>query len=224
MLVQKDDGTALDLLGATVPAKENTERAEHTALAAARLIERWRADGHPNLAALQASITDEVQDLERVIWEVILRRMPDYAEGVQLDALGRLVGQPRNGLSDAAYLVRIKVRVRINQSFGRPIDVIEVLQTLGLLGIYLTEYPVASFSIHLDSPTDSAVVDRELPGIIAQARAGGVTAIVSYPVDRVSFRGAFFGSASAFGLNDTRGWSSSYNGSIGGLFGRGARA
>src|SRR5437879_2909075 len=72
----------------------------HVELALSRLIERWKADVNPNLAAFVSSCAEEVQELENAIWFVIFGRMPDYAEGAQLDMLGRIVGQGRNSLSD----------------------------------------------------------------------------------------------------------------------------
>jgi hypothetical protein len=224
MLTQLPGGTAIDTEGNTVIAADNGEIRMHTTQALSRLIERWRADNNPNLAALVMSVNDEVQELENAIWDVIVGRLPDYAEGAQLDALGRTVGQSREGLGDAAFRAHIKARVRINQSFGTPADVIEVLRLVDSVAFHLVELGTATFSVYYDAPPSNAAIGHEIPTLVRQARAAGVRATVSFPVDLVGGRGAFFGSTGAPTLNAARGWSSSYNSAVGGLFGHAATA
>jgi|SRR5215204_1320545 len=227
MLTQLPGGTAIDPSGDAVAATDNGEVRLHTPLALSRLIERWKADANPNLAALVSSVTDEVQDLENVIWDVIVARLPDYAEGVQLDALGRLVGQRRDGLGDASYRAHIKARIRINQSFGQARDVIAVLKLLDTAAFHLAEEGTATFRVFYDEPPTTAAIGHELPNLIRDTRAAGVRVTVSFPVDRVTARGAFFGSSYDPALNAARGFSSSYDVSppnVGGLFGHAAVA
>lgn len=222
MLIQLPGGTVIDTEGNAVA--DNGEIRAHSTQALSRLIERWRADKNPNLAALVTSVNDEVQELENAIWDVIVGRLPDYAEGEQLDALGRIVGQRRDGLGDAAYRAHIKARVRINQSFGTPLDVIEVLRLVDTVTFHLVEEGTASFRIFYDAPPSNAAIGHEIPSLVRQARAAGVRATVSFPVDLATGRGAFFGSSYSPTLNATRGFSSSYNSAVGGLFGHAAVA
>ena len=187
-----------------------------------RLIARW-AD-KPNVRALLTMLLEQVQELEEAIWLVIYGRMVEYAEGVQLDMLGRLVGEDRNSLSDDLYRVRIRVRIRINQSFGTSKDVIEMLRIADSAAFHLREFSIAAFSVWYDEPPSSAAVGHELAGLVAQTRAAGVSGRVTFPVDRETGRGAFFGSVAEPALNAARGFSSIYNSDIGGLFGHTARA
>jgi hypothetical protein len=196
----------------------------HVELALSRLIERWKADANPNLAAIVSSCAEEVQELENAIWFVIFGRMPDYAEGAQLDMLGRIVGQGRNGLSDDQYRAHIKARIRINQSYGRAFDVIEVLRLIDTVPFRLVEFGTASFRVTYDAPPTDAGLGHEIPELIRQSRAAGVSAYVSFPVDRLTGRGAFFGSAYGPTLNSARGFSSSYDPTVGGLYSHTARA
>lgn len=225
MLIQLPDGTALDAEGSVVPAKQNTERAAHTATALDRLIERWRAERNPNLAALISSITDEVQEIEDAIHAMFLAFDPTRAVGAQLDTLGRLVGQRRNGLTDEEYRPYISARIRINQSFGRGLDVIGVIKIVETAAVFhLTEFGTASFRIDFETPPATAGVGRAIPTMVSEARAAGVSGLVSFPVDRVGNRGAFFGSTYDPALNAARGFSSSYDSTVGGLFGHTARS
>lgn len=223
MLIQLPGGSALNVTGAEIDAQDNGEVRLHTPLALSRLIERWRAENNPQLANLLSSYTDEVQELENAIWDVMVGRLTDYASGVQLDALGRIVGQKRESLGDAAYRAHIKARIRINQSFGQPRDVIAVIKLVDSAAFHLAEFPTASFRVWFDAPPANAAVGHELPKLIKQTRAAGVSGIVSFPVDRLTGRGAFFGSSYAPTLNVARGFSSSYDSTVGGLFGHVAR-
>ena len=223
MLVQLPGGTAIDASGDDVAATDNGEIRLHTPLALSRLIERWKAENNPQLAALLTSYTDEVQELENAIWDVMVGRLTDYASGVQLDALGRIVGQKRESLGDAAYRAHIKARVRINQSFGQAKDIIAVIKLVDSAVFHITEYPTASFAVWFDAPPANASVGHELPSLIKQTRAAGVGGLVSFPVDRLNGRGAFFGSSYNPALNAARGFSSSYDSTVGGLFGHAAR-
>lgn len=224
MLIQLPGGTAIDADGDTVAAVDNGEIRAHTPLALSRLIERWKAENNPQLAALLTSYTDEVQELENAIWDVIVGRLTDYAEGVQLEALGHIVGQKRDGLGDAAYRAHIKARIRINQSFGQPQDVIAVIRLVDTVSFHLAEFPVAAFHVWFDEPPTNASIGHELPKLIKQTRAAGVSGLVSFPVDRLTGRGAFFGSSYAPTLNAARGFSSNYNITVGGLIGHAANA
>lgn len=224
MLIQLPGGSAISTDGTVVSSADNGEIVLHTTLALSRLIERWKAEAHPNLAALLASYTDQIQELEGVVWDVIVARLPDYAEGAQLDALGRLVGQRREGLGDAAYRAHIKARVRTNQSFGRSQDVIAMLKLITASAFHLREASRAAFVISFDAPPENTSLGHEIPALVKQTRAAGVGTLVTMPVDRATSRGAFYGSSYAPTLNAARGFSSSYNATVGGLYGHAARA
>lgn len=221
MIIQLPGGSAVGSDGTIIDAENNGSIVLHTTKALSRLIERWKAESHPNIAGLLASYLDQCQELENVIWDVIVARLPDYAEGAQLDALGRLVGQRRNGLGDAAYRAHIKARVRINQSFGQARDVIEMLRLVTASAFHLAEAGTAAFSIWFDEPTENTSIGREIPSLVKQARAAGVSAFVAMPV---AAGGAFYGSSYAPTLNAATGYSSSYNSAVGGKYGHAARA
>lgn len=196
----------------------------HVEAGLSRLIERWKADTRPNMGKLLAPLLEECQELENAIWSVIYGRTIDYAEGEQLDMLGRIVGQPRNGLDDDAYRAHVNARIRINRSFGTSNDVIAVIRLIDSAAFHLTEGERASFLVYFDEPPSNAGIGRELGNLIKQARAAGVAGLVTMPVDRDEGRGAFFGSVYDPPLNAARGWSSVYDTTVGGLFGHAKRA
>jgi len=81
----------------------------------------------PNLNAFLRALLRQVQYAEDAFYSVILSRFIGYASGVQLDAIGRLVGEARLGRSDdAEYRSAIRLRIFVNGSSGRPEDIIYV--------------------------------------------------------------------------------------------------
>ena len=223
MIIQLPGGTAIDAEGDTIAADDNGSVRTHTPLALSRLIERWKAENNPQLANLLSSYTDEIQELENAIWDVIVGRLTDYAVGEQLNVLGRIVGQKRESLGDAAYRAHIKARIRINQSFGQPRDVIAVIKLVDTVDFHLVEYPNAHFYVWFDEPPTNASIGHELPSLIRQTRAAGVGALVEFPVDRLDGRGSFHGSEYDALLHVAEGHSSEYDSTVGGLHGHAAR-
>lgn len=71
-----------------------------------------------------------MQALEDVIYQVMNGFLLDNAVGVQLDALGSIVKEPRRGRIDARYRKAIRVRIRVNRSKGRTIDMVAVVKLL----------------------------------------------------------------------------------------------
>ncbi len=207
------------------PSTDTTEgavaesSAGHVEVGLGRLIERWK--GKPNVEAFLRSYLEQIQDLEEAIWFVIFGRMPDYAEGVQLDQLGKIVGRARDGMPDDAFRLYIKAQIRVNQSFGTVPDLIAIIQTIETAAFRVYEYPTAAFLIAFtEAPTSPA--GRVIPALVKAGRAVGVGGLVTMPLD--ADRGALFGSVYAPALNATRGFSSFYDGSVGGLYGHAARA
>lgn len=84
----------------------------------------------PNLNAIVAAFLRQVQRAENAFSEVITARFLSFAQGKQLDALGRLNGEDRLGRGDAAYRRAIRLRIFINGSSGRPEDLIYVARQL----------------------------------------------------------------------------------------------
>lgn len=80
----------------------------------------------PRLNAILASYAAQADALEAVFWQLLTERNVDNAVGVQLDILGKLVGQPRVGTTDETYRLFIRTRIRANRSKGRASDAIAV--------------------------------------------------------------------------------------------------
>ncbi len=84
----------------------------------------------PNLNAFLAALLKQVQKVEDVFAQIITTRFLGFATGAQLDALGRLVGRARLGLTDDPYRQAIRLQVYINGSDGRCEDLLYVAQQI----------------------------------------------------------------------------------------------
>lgn len=86
----------------------------------------------PRLQAVLSSWLTQADKLEDAAIGVRIGRTIDNGEGVQLDILGKLIGQERVG-DDDTYRVFLRTRVRANRSRGQSADLIAVI-ALGLPG------------------------------------------------------------------------------------------
>jgi hypothetical protein len=87
--------------------------------------------GKPRIASFVWAITTEVQELEDAILSVISLRMVDNAGDVQLEVLGRIVGQRNTGGFDTElYRSIIKAKIRTNRSRGTLRDILEVVRLI----------------------------------------------------------------------------------------------
>ena len=90
----------------------------------AMLLEQFK--DKPRLAALLGVFLGQVQAAESALWQLFSERTVDTAIGVQLDSLGTIVGETRQGLSDADYRTLIRGRIAANKSMGREGDLRDV--------------------------------------------------------------------------------------------------
>ena len=157
----------------------------HQNKAPALTIERWHKE---HFLALQATYTPEIQEVENALWEIWISRFIDYAQGEQLNMLGRLVGEGRNGRNDPNYRVRIRARIAINESLGRPQDVIKILRLLDPATAILVEFGPAAFRIDFQAPLTGLATGVEIASIVSEARAAGVGASVVMPTAADVFR------------------------------------
>ena len=136
------------------------QRDDVTELALARFVEQFK--GAPNLEAMVSVFTERTQALEDSVWLLYTERWLDTADGVQLDALGEIVGQDREGRDDATYRLWIRARMYVNRSTGTPDDTMNVLALVApdAEGVTLTEDPPASyrvFAYNIDDDLSEAI-------------------------------------------------------------------
>lgn len=180
---------------------------DHADRAVVRLLQQYR-DG-VSVPAMVRAATAPLQELEDVLWDIRLRRAIENAEGQQLDVLGAIVGQLREGRTDAVYRIWIRARMRINTGSGTPEDILQVFAaiTQGSVQLVLEEQFPAALVIKVGS--ESIVDPAELASLLRLAKAAGVGAVLesASSADTTSFafdpNGAGFGDATNGALGGT---------------------
>ena len=91
-----------------------TKITTHSADAVARLLHQYK--GAANIEGLLGVYGTQVQELEDATHAMLLNRTLENATGDQLDALGEIVGQERQGADDEDYRIKLKFRIGVNVS------------------------------------------------------------------------------------------------------------
>lgn len=76
------------------------------------------SDAPNNISKLLSALVVPFVDLEAVLQQLLLNRSIATATATQLDVLGKIVGQPRDGLDDDDYRRYIRARVAAHRSDG----------------------------------------------------------------------------------------------------------
>jgi hypothetical protein len=105
-----------------------TQITNHSAQALARLKEQFK--DKPKYIDLILSFTNQIQPLEDALWQLLTERAVDTAIGVQLDNLGTIVGEARNGDTDDDYRPRIRARIWVNRASGLTEELIQAVLLL----------------------------------------------------------------------------------------------
>lgn len=106
---------------------EDDGTTDQVATALSRLPQQFRSSAQPNIEAYMRMLASPLQDVQRAALDVLLLRTIDTATDAQLDWLGRIVGQPRNGVvDDELYRRYLRARISTNRSKGRVEDLIRI--------------------------------------------------------------------------------------------------
>lgn len=84
----------------------------------------------PRLNVILKAFARQADELEAVFWQILDARNIDKAVGIQLDIIGKLVGQPRVGTDDEVYRLYLKARIRSNRSSGKNIDIFALMELM----------------------------------------------------------------------------------------------
>ncbi len=171
----------------------------HPNKAASRLIERFRK---PAYKAFLRACALEVQEAENMLWNVLLSRYVDHAEGVSLNYIGNRVGEPRASLNDPDYRVRIKARILINRSKGRAEDVLGIIRALGSHGRWRNTHRASARVELLETPANASTA-AQIADLLGQAVSGGVRLHVSMPTSATPFRLGHVGGDDNGGILDS---------------------
>lgn len=115
----------------------------------------------------------KIQELEEVFRQLLLRLDIDNAVGAQLDGIGSIVGQAREGNDDDKYKILIKLRIGINVSEGTIEDIITIWKLVtGGTDVTIRE----AYPAKIELTTDTYVTEdiAWIKGKMEEVLAGGV--------------------------------------------------
>jgi len=166
---------------------------QHTTQGLLRLLSQFQ--GQPNFEGQLRSFLSEVQDLEKMLYDLMALRYLNTAVGAQLDGIGRIVEENRLGRSDTDYRAAIRSRIRINLGDSQIEDVHYVFDLL-LPGrtFEMIDEPDAAFMYIINEAVVAGVdpSPAQLSLQMSKTRGGGirVTLIWSIADEANSFRTA----------------------------------
>lgn len=127
-----------------------------------------------NLRALVSAIAEEIQIAEDTLQDLLYGLRLDAATGAQLDLLGKLFGEARDGLPDVLYRRFIEARLMIRLSQGTPDQVAMIASRLVAVPVeYRPAYP-AGYRLQYTVPVavDAGLRARILARITEATPAG----------------------------------------------------
>jgi hypothetical protein len=134
----------------------------------------------PKLRGMVEAMVRPLQDALATIEQLRTERWPDTAIGVQLDGVGQIVGEPRNGRGDDEYRAAIAFRIFVNTSNATPGDLIQGLRTLTQADEiqYIEQYP-ATAMLFTGGPVVPVGLQETMQSL-APAAISDVQIMVSY--------------------------------------------
>jgi hypothetical protein len=163
---------------------EDDGTTDQVATALSRLPQQFRSSAQPNIEAFMRMLASPLQDFQRAALDVLLLRTIDTAIGAQLDWLGRIVGQSRDGVvDDELYRRYLRARISTNRSKGRFADLIKISRLVvdeDALRVVVTNEGTATVRVRL---ADIAVADDAAAILILflrKAKSAGVRLILEY--------------------------------------------
>lgn len=121
-----------------------------------RLVTQWF--DKPVVQGLLKSYMENVQTVEDIYQQLLDERSVFTAIGEQLDVVGTIVGEARNGKADDPYREAILNRISINTSNSTPEKIMQIMRTItGGDFVNITEHHPASFHLFVDKiPANTA--------------------------------------------------------------------
>ena len=114
----------------------------------------------PNIAAILGALLDQVQDLEDAFFQVLIDTRLGQSVGEQLDGLGQIVGEERQGRSDIDYALAISVRILLNISSATLEEILAIV--VSMVGPTFVVTTSESFPAEFDITIDEKGVRAHL--------------------------------------------------------------
>lgn len=155
---------------------------DHVAEALARRPQRMKSQ--TVRSAYLAIWVGPLQDVEDAMQSLLTGYTIRAAVGDQLDVLGDLVGEPRNGeTDDEVYRRRVRTRIVVNRSRGTTEDLIKVSRQYLGDSAYVVDVDTvgaAAAVVRLTGAEPTDAVAAVLARFLGEGKSGGVRLILEY--------------------------------------------
>jgi hypothetical protein len=138
-----------------------------------------------------ATLATPFQSIENMLQQLLTERSIDTAVGAQLDVIGRIVGQKRNGLSDDDYRRYCRARIATNKANGTTENLITItdLVVYDDNGYYEVDTQgIATVVLTVQNITITEALADILIGFLRQTVSAGVRVILEYTSDLNTFK------------------------------------
>lgn len=183
------------------------------------LLHQFKRVEGSNLKKLLQMITTQNQEFENALYDVYINNSLDLAVGVNLDAIGEIVGEARTGSdTDSTYRARIKLRTVLNRSNGTVENIISAVMVYAITGSAL-QVTMFSACIFIHFTTTYDINPLEMALIQATAPAGvNVALVVNDELDWFEFgSGTTIVADTTYGFADWTGSGMTVGGKMGQL-------
>lgn len=128
----------------------------------------------PRVKEVIVAMPRQLTIFEQTADQVRDERAIDLAIGVQLDKVGEIVGESRQGRDDETYRQAIKFRIFVNVSKGRPSDVYTATKTLTQADDvqYLESYPATVYMY-----SNGYMVSDDIPPAVQEVAPAAISDI-----------------------------------------------
>lgn len=164
---------------ASIQGPELAKQQSHVAQGIGRLIIQFREQ--PDIQSMLRAWLRETDELECAMFDLLAAFKLEDAVGDQLDILGAMVGEERQGRSDDVYRRFIQARIKSNNSSGLREELLQVLRLIEPTAEWaLQELPPASF-IAEEVTAGGSVADIDVVlEVVQRTKAAGVGAQVQF--------------------------------------------
>lgn len=136
----------------------------------------------PKIQALVSSLVSPVQIARNTVIDIIEQLAIDNAVGVQLDRIGKIVGQAREALDDVSYRARLRVKIAVSKSKGSRKELIRIARLfVGLTAggkIVFDNQGIASYALRVTGLVLNDADAAALAGFLSAATESGVRGIL----------------------------------------------
>ena len=141
----------------------------------------YQMQDKPKFIALLTIFLERWQDLEDAFWDLFVNRYLDTAFNDQLDILGFIVGQPRNGLEDEEFRRYIRARIAANKSNGTLEELIHIAKLIigdDAAVIRMQRQDHATLLVSITGLAISSDLQEIIRSFLFDAKSGGVRVIL----------------------------------------------